>query len=231
MKKVEVKLTDEQLSYSGCYAMSEEEFEREIENFVCNEDGTEYTLDKDGVQLSISYYKGDESNDELPVLSLDNFFILSKHDLRRFDESVFEFAEYDCDDDELEKIKASGFKSLVNIDCIYWHERFQDIGLIKSEELCSDDDADRIFESASKTILHSKGQINEGFAKGCIHWHKANQMQDFRLRRIGFSGLIMCYEDALENATYRIHELVKGSHKGYQVLLPLDRFRGRCQYH
>ena len=26
----------------------------------------------------------------------------------------------------------------------------------------------------------------------------------------------MSYEDALENATYRIHEVVKGSHKGYR---------------
>lgn len=209
MKKVEVKLTDEQLSYSGCYAMSEEEFEREIENFVCNEDGTEYTLDKDGVQLSISYYKGDESNGELPYLRLDNFFVLSN---KEPDEESY--MELDGDDEGVNKTE---FCSEMNIDAVQWHERFQDMGLIRSEELCSDDDADRIFESAAKTILLPDNQINQAFCKTRIYWSDANQEnRRFTLKRQGFSGLIMCYEDALENATYRIHELVKGSHKGYR---------------
>jgi hypothetical protein len=110
----------EKLTYSGCYAISEDEFEKEIENFVLNDDTL--TLEKDGLQLSIRYYRGDEESGELPTLTNENFFVLSKEPVQGWDDSLLEF---DCYEDEAEAMKAKGFQSLVNIDAIYWHERLQ----------------------------------------------------------------------------------------------------------
>tara|TARA_A200000113_G_scaffold28450_1_gene23775 strand:+ start:516 stop:905 length:390 start_codon:yes stop_codon:yes gene_type:complete len=110
----------EKLTYSGCYAMSEDEFGKEFDNFVLN--GNTLTLDKDGLQLSIHYYRGDEESGELPTLTPENFFVLSKETAQGWDDSLLEF---DCYEDEAEAMKAKGFQSLVNIDAIYWHERLE----------------------------------------------------------------------------------------------------------
>ena len=111
----------EQFTCWGCCAISEDEFEKEIDNFVL-EDGTKLGLLKGDTWLSIIYCRGDESCGKLPTLTLENFCILSKKTVRLLDNSLLEL---DCDSKELKAIQAKGFKSSVNIDAPYWHGRFK----------------------------------------------------------------------------------------------------------
>lgn len=126
----------EKLTYSGCYAMSEDEFEKEIKNFVSKDDGSSLTFDiileKDGLQLCIKYDRGhdpetadDYQSGYISTMYNENFFVLSKEEVCSFDDMQLEFDSDECSDQELEAIRAKGFKSLVNIDHVCWRERFE----------------------------------------------------------------------------------------------------------
>lgn len=115
MKK-ETQITNDQLSFAGCYAITEEEFEREIENFVCDdwEDfALEFENEVDGRVLNArEHHFGGEHG----CMTVTNFYVLSKREPDDSGEYYTEFWEEGQPKEDIERVKELGFKSLFNIN-------------------------------------------------------------------------------------------------------------------
>ena len=212
VKKVEVKLTNEDLSYAGCYAMNEEQFEAEIENFVYEDENYFYASSKNtinGFECVISHDKGSPKNGELPSCN-GNFYVLSK--MKPDDEGYLYFDDADCERDELERINSLGYKSLLNIDTCEWRDLLT--GDRPSDNFEREERIDSLFESVTDTLLYGEDEPSEMFKSAEIEYEGLEH--NIKIQRMGFSGLIMQYESEVEGAAYRIHEVVRGSYKNYR---------------